>query len=63
MSLFKLLTNTIEGAVQVPLAAAKAAAGAVLLPLDDGETVKDGLADVVEGARKIGDAGDSDDTQ
>lgn len=56
MSIFDLISNTVEGAIQAPLGAAKATVGVLTAPLDQGETIQDGLENMVEGVQKIGDA-------
>lgn len=50
----KLFTNTLTGALQAPLAAAKTVAGAVISPLDEGETLAQGANDTARALRKIG---------
>jgi hypothetical protein len=54
MGLLDLITNTVEGAAQVAVNVVKAPVGIVALPLDDGQTVKDAAAGVVEGLEKVG---------
>lgn len=56
MGLFDLIVNTVEGAAQATLNAAKLPLGVLVAPLDDGKTITDAADGLVEGIQKIGDA-------
>jgi hypothetical protein len=56
MSIWNLLTNTIEGAAQVTINTAKLVVGAALSPIDDGETIEDAAKGVRDGVEKIDDS-------
>lgn len=61
MGLFDLIVNTVEGAAQATLNAAKLPLGVLVAPLDDGKTITDAADGLVEGVQKIGDAEGRDD--
>lgn len=61
MGLFDLIVNTVEGAAQATLNAAKLPLGILVAPLDDGKTITDAADGLVEGVQKIGDAEGRDD--
>ena len=52
--LLRMVSNTIEGAAQTTLGAAKAVVGVVAIPLDDGAIFDDAAKNVRDGVRKIG---------
>ena len=54
MGLFNLVTNTIEGAAQTTIGAAKAAVGTITAVLDEGKTPNSGLENMSDGVSKIG---------
>ncbi|WP_156025855.1 hypothetical protein [Sulfitobacter sp. 20_GPM-1509m] len=54
MSLFKLITNTVEGAIQAPIAATKYVTGATVAMLDDGKMMEDASDDLSDAVEKIG---------
>jgi hypothetical protein len=56
----KLITNTLTGALQAPLAGIKTVAGVALAPLDEGETMTQGAADLTSAVRKIGSTRDNE---
>lgn len=61
MGLFDLIANTVEGAAQATLNAAKLPLGVLVAPLDDGKAIAEAADGVVEGVSKIGDAEARDD--
>jgi len=54
MGIFDLLTNTIEGVAQTAIGATKATVGVIVAPLDDGDTLDDGLENMRDGVEKVG---------
>lgn len=52
--MFKIITNTLEGAVQATINTVKVPIGVVIAPLDDGQTIADAVEGVKDGVKKIG---------
>lgn len=52
--LLNLATNTITGAAQVVVGTVKVGVGALVSPIDDGDTLNDAMGNVKEGMKKIG---------
>lgn len=60
MGIFDLLTNTVEGVAQAAVNVVKLPVSVFVAPLDDGKSIADAANGVLEGVKKIGDAGDAD---
>jgi hypothetical protein len=56
MSLFNLISNTVEGVAQLAVNAVKLPIAALVAPLDEGKAVADAANGVVAGVEKIGKA-------
>ncbi len=56
MSLFNLISNTVEGVAQAAVGTAKSGVGVVISPLDGGHTLEKGLENLCEGVDKVGDS-------
>lgn len=56
MSIFKLLSNTVEGTLETAVNGAKLAASPILAPFDGGDCMEDSVKGVASGVKKIGDA-------
>jgi hypothetical protein len=54
MSLFKLIGNTLEGAVQLPVAATKYVVGVGTSVVDGGKVMDDAAQDMSDAVKKIG---------
>lgn len=63
MSIFKLVTNTIEGVTETAVNGAKLVASPLLAPFDEGRAMKDAADGIAKGASKIGDSSDREDEQ
>jgi hypothetical protein len=58
MGLFNLLTNTVEGALQSTIGAAKVSVGLLVTPIDEGTTLQSGMENMRDGMEKIGNSED-----
>ncbi len=58
MSLWDLVSKTVEGVAQVTVNAAKLAVSPIVVPFDGGEALEDSADGIAEGLEKIGKADD-----